>query len=174
MTTLVEPAPVEVVPERKTADKVTIVAYSGDLEAVWATMIIASAGAASAMETTIFFTFWGLFPLVRDNRRITGTTVMQRMLSLMNRGGASHLKTSKFNFLGAGPAMMRHLAKQYKVASPQELIQLSQELGVRMIPCQMSMDMMGIKREDLIDGLEEPAGAAYMLEQARGASTFFI
>jgi peroxiredoxin family protein len=156
------------------ADKLVIVSYSGDLETVWATLIMASAGAASGMETTIFFTFWGLFPLVRDDVRITGEGGMQKMMSFMHRGGMKHLKTSKLNFAGAGPMMMRKLAKRYHVATPEELIALCRELDVKLVPCQMSMDMMGIKRDDLIDGLEEPAGAAYMLAAAQGAATFFV
>lgn len=156
------------------ADRLTIIAYSGELESVWATLIMASAGAASGMETTIFFTFWGLFPLVREDVRITGDGGMQKMMSLMHHGGLHHLKTSKLNFGGAGPAMMRRLAKRYHVASPEELITLCRELDVKLVPCQMSMDMMGIKREHLIDGVEEPAGAATMLAQAQGGITLFV
>jgi peroxiredoxin family protein len=161
-------------PTTPAADKLVIVAYSGELESVWATLIMASAGAASGMETTIFFTFWGLFPLVRDDVRLTGDSGMQKMLSLMHRGGLGHLRTSKLNFAGAGPAMMRRLARRHNVASPEELITLCRELEVKLVPCQMSMDLMGLHREDLIDGLEEPAGAATMLAQAQGAATFFV
>lgn len=174
MTTVLDRPVEEVYAQKATADKLVIVASSGELESVWATLIMASAGAASGMDTTIFFTFWGLFPLVRDDVRITGTGGMQKMLSLMHRGGMHHLRTSKLNFGGAGPAMMRKLAKRYHVASPEELVTLCRELDVKLVPCQMSMDMMGIRPEDLIDGLEEPAGAATMLAAAQGAATFFV
>jgi len=174
MTTVLDRPVEEVFAPKATADKLVIVAYSGELESVWATLIMASAGAASGMDTTIFFTFWGLFPLVRDDVRITGTGGMQKMLSLMHRGGMHHLRTSKLNFGGAGPAMMRKLAKRYHVASPEELVALCRELDVKLVPCQMSMDMMGIRAEDLVDGLEEPAGAATMLAAAQGAVTFFV
>jgi peroxiredoxin family protein len=157
-----------------TADKLTIIASSGELESVWATLIMASAGAASGMDTTIFFTFWGLFPLVRDDVRITGDNAMQRMMSLFHRGGLGHLRTSKLNFGGAGPAMMRKLARDHHVASPQELVALCRELDVKLVPCQMSMDMMGLHREDLVDGLEEPAGAATMLAHAQGGVSLFV
>jgi len=174
MTTVLDRPVEEVFAQKAIADKLVIVAYSGELESVWATLIMASAGAASGMDTTIFFTFWGLFPLVRDDVRITGTGGMQKMLSMMHRGGMHHLRTSKLNFGGAGPAMMRKLAKRHHVASPEELVALCRELDVKLVPCQMSMDMMGIKAEDLIDGLEEPAGAATMLAAAQGAVTFFV
>jgi len=157
-----------------TADKLTIISYSGELEAVWATLIMASAGAASGMDTTIFFTFWGLFPLVRDDVRITGDGFMQKMLSFMNRGGMKHLKTSKLNFAGAGPAMMRKLAREHHAATPDELVSLCRELDVKMVPCQMSMDLMGLHADDLVDGLGEPAGAAAMLSHAQGGITLFV
>ena len=152
-----------------------IICESGDLERTWATTILASSAAASGQPVSIFFTFWGFFPLVKPGIRITGDNWMQKMLSLMNRPGLDHAKTSKFNFLGMGPWMMKKLAKRYGVAEPRELLEMAQALGVRLIPCQMSMDMMGFKREDLIDGLEEPAGAATVLQMiSDGATPLFI
>lgn len=156
------------------ADKLVIFAWSGDLDRIWPTLILATTGAAMGKDVTVFFTFWGLFPLVRNEERITGEGVMQKMLSAMNRGGASHLKLSKMNFAGMGPAMMRHLAKRHNVAGPEELLDLARELGVRLIPCQMTMDLLGLRREDLVDGLEEPAGATTALLAAEGATTLFI
>ena len=166
------PQPAEKKPE--VADKLVIFAWSGELDKIWPTLILATTGAAMGKETTVFFTFWGLFPLVKNQVRITGENWMQRMLSLMNRGGDEHLKLSKMNFAGAGPAMMNHLAKEHHVASPAELLTIAKELGVHLIPCQMTMDLLGLKREDLIDGLDEPAGATVALAQAQGAITLFI
>jgi peroxiredoxin family protein len=160
--------------EPETAEKLVIFAWSGELDKIWPTLILATTGAAMGKETTVFFTFWGLFPLVKNQVRITGENWMQKMLSMMNRGGIDHLKLSKMNFVGAGPAMMHSLAKSHKVASPAELLALAKEMGVKLIPCQMTMDMLGLKREDLIDGLEEPAGATTALLAAQGASTLFI
>jgi len=154
--------------------KLVIFAWSGELDKIWPTLILATTSAAMGQDTTVFFTFWGLFPLVKNEVRITGDNWMQKMLSLMNRGGMEHLKLSKMNFVGAGPAMMQSLAKSHKVASPSELLAMAKEMGVKLIPCQMTMDMMGLKREDLIDGLEEPAGATTALLAAQGASTLFI
>ncbi len=156
------------------ADRLTIFAWSGELDKIWPTLILATTGAAMGKETTVFFTFWGLFPLVKNDVRITGENWMQKMLSMMNRGGDEHLKLSKMNFIGAGPAMMGHLAKEHHVASPHELMEAAKELGVHLIPCQMTMDLMGLKKEDLIDGLEEPAGATKALADAQGGMTLFI
>jgi peroxiredoxin family protein len=155
-------------------DKLVVIAWSGDLDKVWPQMILATTGAAMGMNTTIFFTFWGLFSVVKENRRITGDNWMQRMVSMMDRPGIDHLKLGQMNFVGAGPAMMKHLAKEHKVASPGELLEMAVELGVKLVPCQMTMDLLGLKREDMIDGLEEPAGATTMLMEAKDAVTLFI
>jgi peroxiredoxin family protein len=140
-----------------------IIDYSGDLEKVWATMILASTSAAMGVRTRVFVTFWGLQVFVKDSKRITGENWMQRMLSAMQRPGISHRKLSKMNFLGMGPWMMHRLAKQYGVASPEELLEAAQAMGVEFIPCQMTMDMFGLKPEDMIEGMGEPAGAATVI-----------
>jgi peroxiredoxin family protein len=111
---------------------------------------------------------------VKDNKRITGDNWMQKMLSMMDRPGIDHLKLGQMNFAGAGPAMMKHLAKTHQVASPGELLEMAVELGVKLVPCQMTMDLLGLKREDMIDGLAEPAGATTMLMEAQDAITLFI
>jgi peroxiredoxin family protein len=155
--------------------KLVIICYSGELEKTWATMILASTAGAMEMETTVFVTFWGLQTFVKDKKRITGENWMQKMMSFMQRPGASHRKLSKMNFMGMGPWMMFQLAKEYNVSKPKDLLVMCQELGVRIYPCQMTMDLFGLNKEDLIDGLEEPVGAATMLQLATDAdSTLFI
>jgi peroxiredoxin family protein len=155
--------------------KLVIVDYSGELEKTWATLILASTAGAMEMETSVFVTFWGLQTFVKDKKRITGQNWMQKMMSFMQRPGVSHRKLSKMNFMGMGPWMMFQLAKKYNVAKPKELLEMSQMVGVKFIPCQMTMDMFGLKREDLIDGMEEPVGAATALQLMTEAdSTLFI
>jgi peroxiredoxin family protein len=144
--------------------ELVIVNWSGELDRIWPTLILASTAAASGVRCKVFVTFWGLLPFVRDGVRLTGENWMQRMLSFMQQPGIDHLKLSKMNFLGMGPWMIGRLRKQYNVASPRELLDACEALGVEFIPCQMSMDMFGIKREDLIDGMGEPAGAATAIE----------
>lgn len=156
-----EPAP-EPAAEAKPKG-LAIICYSGDLEKTWAAMILASTAGAMGMPTKVFVTFWGLQTFVKDDVRITGDNWMQKMMSLMQRPGISHRKLSKMNFLGMGPWMMRKLAKQYNVASPKELLEMATMMGVEFIPCQMTMDMFGLKREDLIEGMGEPVGAATYL-----------
>jgi peroxiredoxin family protein len=140
-------------------EKMVLIASSGDLDKAWPVLILATTGAAYGMEVTVFFTFWGLGILKRRDAGITGDDWRQKMLSMFNRGTTEHLKLSKLNFGGMGPKMMKDLADKHKVASVQELLEVAQEIGVKLWPCQMTMDLMGLSRQDLIDGLDAPAGA---------------
>jgi len=151
-------------------NKLTIIAWGGDLDRIWPTTILATTAAASGMESTVFFTFWGLFAIVKPGVRVTGDNWMQKMISVMNPGSAQKAKLSHYQFLGAGPAMFKKLAGDQNVAKPEELISVARDLGVRLIPCQMTMDLLGLKHEDLIDGLEEPIGAATALAEMRDAA----
>ncbi|GAA1151078.1 DsrE/DsrF/DrsH-like family protein [Nocardioides aquiterrae] len=155
--------------------RMTIVAWSGDLDKMWPTLILGSTGAAYGMQTTIFFTFWGLFPLVRDDVRITGTNTMTKALAAMNRPGMGHMKLSKLNMAGAGPWMMKKLATEQKVSSPAELIEMCRELDVNLWPCEMTMELLGLRREQLVEGVGEPVGAATALsEMSKSQVNLFI
>jgi peroxiredoxin family protein len=154
----------------KKKNKLTIIAWGGDLDRIWPTTILATTAAASGMEASVFFTFWGLFAIVKPDVRITGENWVQKMMSAMNPGSAQKAKLSRYNFAGVGPSMFKKLAKDRQVARPEELISTAQELGVRLIPCQMTMDLLGLKREDLLDGLEEPIGAATAIAEMRDAA----
>jgi peroxiredoxin family protein len=144
--------------------QLVIINWSGEFDKVLPTLIMSSVAAASGYKAQVFLTFWGLLPFVKDSKRITGEGTMQKMLSFMQRPGISHMKMSKMNFMGMGPWMIGKLSQQYNVASPQELLEACQLMGVEFLPCQMTMDMFGLKREDMIDGLGEPVGAATVLE----------
>jgi len=169
------PAPTLAPEEEVKSRDLVLIWYSGDLEKTWASLILATTAAASGVNTKVFITFWGLQAFVKDEVRVTGETWMQKMLSLMQRPGMSHRKLSKMNFLGMGPWMMGVLAKKYGVAKPTELLEAAQALGVEFMPCQMTMDMFGLKREDMIDGLGEPVGAATVIDLLNnGASSLFI
>ena len=173
----VEPSPARA-PEPDGAVKtkeLVIVNWSGELDKVWPVMILSSTAAASGVRCKVFVTFWGLLPFVKDQKRIVGDNWMQKMLTLMQRPGIDHLKLSKMNFLGMGPWMMGVLSKKYHVASPRELLEAATALGVEFIPCQMTMDMFGLKREDLIEGMGEPVGAATVIGlMTEGSAPLFI
>ncbi len=160
-----------------TAQKqLVIINWSSEYDRIMPTLIMATTAAASGVSCKVFITFWGLLAFVRDQRRITGENWMQKMLSAMQRPGIGHLRMSKMNFLGMGPWMIGQLSDRYHVSSPTELLEAAQMLGVEFIPCQMTMDMFGLKREDMIDGLGEPAGAATVIELMTqpGTASLFI
>ena len=172
---LPEPAPETALDAIVKTKELVIVNWSGELDKVWPVLILSSTAAASGVHCRVFVTFWGLLPFVKDQKRIVGENWMQKMLTLMQRPGIDHLKLSKMNFLGMGPWMMGSLRKQYGVASPRELLEAATAMGVEFIPCQMTMDMFGLKREDLIDAMGEPAGAATAIEMMTSAdSSLFI
>lgn len=150
--------------------RMTIIAWSGDLDRVWPQLILATTAAAYGMHTTIFFTFWGLFTLKRPEVTIVGDNWMTKMMSAVNKQGLSRM-----NFGGAGAAMMKKIATDQKVAPPSELLETAQELGVELWPCGMTMDLLGLKAEQLIDGVGEPVGAATALsEMQRSQINLFI
>ncbi len=151
-------------------NKMTIIAWGGDLDRIWPTTILSSTAAASGMEVCVFFTFWGLFSIVKPGTRITGENWMQKMLSAMNPGSADKAKLSRYQFAGAGPAMFKKLADDHHVEQPAALMEIAKDMGARLIPCQMTMDLLGLKRDDLLDGLEEPIGAATAIKEMRDAA----
>ncbi|MHB8657596.1 MAG: DsrE/DsrF/DrsH-like family protein [Solirubrobacteraceae bacterium] len=161
--------------EVRDPNMMTLIAWGGDLDRIWPTTILATTAAASGMDVAVFFTFWGLFPLVREDVRITGTNWMTKALSMMNRGSSAHAALSKLNMGGGGPMMMRKLAAANGVAPPEELLEMAKDLEVKLWPCRMTMDLMGLKDSDLIDGLDAAAGAATALERMqRSAISLFI
>jgi peroxiredoxin family protein len=158
-----------------TTRQLVIINWSGEFDRVLPTLIMSSAAAASGYKAKVFLTFWGLLPFVKNDKRIVGESWMQKMLAFMQRPGIDHLKMSKMNFAGLGPWMIGRLSKKYNVASPRELLEACEALGVEFMPCQMTMEMFGLKREDMIEGLGEPVGAATVLElmtQPNTASLF--
>lgn len=163
-----EPEPTgEALPER---EKMVIIAASGDLDKAWPVLILATTGAAYGMEVTVFFTFWGLGILKKPDAGVTGEDWRQKLLSVFNRGTPEHLGLSKLNFGGMGPRMMKDLADKHKVASVQELLTLAQQMGVKLWPCQMTMTLMGMESEHLIDGLDVPAGAGAAISLMKQSS----
>ncbi len=149
--------------------RMVLVCWSSDLDRVWPVMILATTGAASGLEVDIFFTFWGLRALQKPDKRITGNNWKQRGESFMDKGGAENLKLGKMHMGGMGTGMIKSLAKEHGVASPSELMEMAQELGVRLHPCQMTMDLYGLKEEDFIEGLEPVCGAANFIDMAAQA-----
>ena len=161
--------------QEEQAKRMAIICWSSDLDRVWPTLILATTGAASGLEVDVFFTFWGLRVLQKNSKRITGKNWMQKGESLVDRGGTDHLKLGKVHMAGMGTKMIKMLAKEYKVASPTELLEMALDVGVRLHPCQMTMDLYGLTRDDFIDGLQPTLGAASFIDMAARADiTLFI
>lgn len=153
--------------------KATVIVFSGDMDKVFAAFTLATTAAAGGMDTTMFFTFWGLKAIQKGNR--TGKGIMGLMLGLMNRGGLDRLGPSKFNFGGLGRWMFRKMMDSKGVAPLAELRQAALDLGVHLLACKMSMDVMEIRREDLIDEVEDVVGAAKAIKEASASQiNYFI
>jgi peroxiredoxin family protein len=154
------------------AKKASIGVFSGDMDKVMAAFIIATTAAASGIETTMFFTFWGLQALKK--KVPTGRTLFERMLSMFLRD-IDGIGPSKLNMGGMGRWMFKKMMKQHQVATLPELRQMAVDLGVKLLACQMSMEVMGIRREDLIDEVTDVVGAAtYVAEANQSHITLFI
>jgi peroxiredoxin family protein len=149
--------------------RMVIICWSNDLDRVWPVMILATTGAASGLEVDVFFTFWGLRVLQKNDKRVTGKNWMQKGESLVDRGGSEHLKLSKVHLAGMGTSMIKMLAKQHNVASVTELMEMAIDAGVRLHPCQMTMDLYGLSTSDFIDGVQPTLGAASFIDMAAKA-----
>src|SRR6266511_5562198 len=154
-------------------NKLTLVVLSGDMDKVMAAYIIANGAAAAGMEVIMFFTFWGIKAIQKGN--LTGKSLFGRMLGVMNRGGVDAIGPSRLNMGGMGRWMFKLMMKQKGVTQLTELREAAIALGVQLLPCQMSMDVMEITCDDFIPEVAEPVGVATMLEHAQESSIqFFI
>ena len=179
--TILKRRPVAAAPGRAPAQPVggaskqkTLVLFSGDLDKALAGFIIANGAAAMGSEVTMFFTFWGLNILRKPEKVSVAKNLVERMFGWMMPRGAERLKLSQMNMGGMGAAMIKGIMRKKNVAPLPELIRSAQEAGVRLIACSMSMDLMGIHREELIDGIEEGGVAMYLNRAESGNVNLFI
>jgi peroxiredoxin family protein len=156
-------------------DKKTIVVFSGDYDKAIAAFIIANGAAAMGDEVTMFFTFWGL-DIIRKNKKVktSGKSFLQGMFCKMMPRGTNKLGLSKMNFWGMGSPMMRLLMRQQNAMSLNELIAAAQEQGVKLIACTMTMDMIGFRKEELLDGVDFMGVAAYLAAADEANVNLFI
>jgi peroxiredoxin family protein/TusA-related sulfurtransferase len=159
--------------EKSTKEK-TMVVFSGDLDKAIAAFIIANGAASTGKPVTMFFTFWGLNILRKDQYVPVKKGLLDRMFGMMMPKGSKNLPLSKMNMLGIGPRMIRMVMKRKNISSLEELIEQARRLGVRMVACNMSMDVMGIKKEELIDGVEIGGVATFLNSAEKSNMTLFI
>jgi peroxiredoxin family protein len=150
------------------SNKLSMIVFSGDLDKALAAFIIATGATAMGMEVVMFFTFWGTPILRASNKHVGGKDMMGTMFGSMLPKGAEKVKLSNMNMGGMGTAMMKSLMKKKNVASLGEMISLAEELEVKIYVCEMSMDLMGFKHEEMIDYKDLSfAGVATFLEEAK-------
>jgi peroxiredoxin family protein len=160
--------------ERTVDDRATVVVFSGDLDKAIAAMVIATGAAAAGLETSLFFTFWGLSLLKKKGAARPKHGLKEKMFSMMTPSSSESLGVSKMNYFGMGSHMLRSMMKDKDIASLEELIAMARDLDVKMIACTRSMDAMGVEKEELVDGLVYGGVAAYMADAARSRVTLFI
>ncbi len=153
----------------KENDNKTLVVFSGDLDKAIASFVIANGAVAMGKKVTMFFTFWGLNILRKPEKTKIQKAFMDKMFASMMPRGSKKLKLSKMNMMGMGSKMIRKVMKNKNISSLEELIQSAIDSGINIVACQMSMDVMGIKEEELIDGVNI-GGVGYYLGEAEDAN----
>jgi peroxiredoxin family protein len=146
-------------------NKATIVVFSGDMDKVFAAFIIATGCAAAGMDTTLFFTFWGL-NAIKTGTPIKAKSFLGKMMGMMNRGGINRLNPSQFSFGGIGRILFSKMMSDKKVASLEDLLQTLIDLDVHLLACKMSMAVLEIARGDLIPEVEDVVGVATFVKEA--------
>jgi peroxiredoxin family protein len=157
-----------------TKNKLSMIVFSGDMDKVMAAYIIATGAAASGMEVTMFFTFWGLKAIQKPGV-LTGKGLFGRMLGIMNRGGLDAIGPSRLNMGGMGRWMFKLMMKQKGVSTLPEFYAMAVDLGVKMMPCQMTLDVMEYDPKNFQANVTAPVGVATFLEEAGESKvTLFI
>jgi len=131
-------------------NKLSMIVFSGDLDKQLAAMIIATGAAAMGMKVVLFYTFWGTAALRDPGKKVGGKDILSKMFGLMLPKGRNKIKLSQMHMAGMGTAMIRSLMKKKNVASLDQLYDIAGQLGVQINVCEMSMDLMGFKREEMI------------------------
>lgn len=147
----------------------TLIMFSDDLDRALATFVLANGAAATGHKVSVFFTFWGLNVIKRERKPAVKKDIFGRMFSWMMPSDSRKLRLSQMSMLGLGDRMMRYIMKKKNIDSLEKLRQQALDNGVEFIACQMSMDMMGVQREELIDGVTVGGVATYM-ERAENAN----
>ncbi len=157
-------------------DALAIVLFSGELDKLLAAFVIATGAAASGMRVSLFCTFWGTAALKKDRKQAHGKTIVERMFGWMLPGGAHRQRLSKLDFGGFGRKLMAREMQKKGIPDLNALIEIARETGVRLHVCEMSMHLMGIRDEELIDYPDRSScGVAQFLEiSSRAGTTLFI
>ncbi|MDE1939431.1 MAG: DsrE/DsrF/DrsH-like family protein [Alphaproteobacteria bacterium] len=153
-------------------DGKTILVFSDDMDKAFAAFVIANGAALMDCPTTMFFAFWGL-NVLRKPASSKGKDLLAKMFGAMMPKGANKLKLSKMHMMGMGSAMMKYVMKRKNVQSLPQMIATARDQGVRMIACGMSMDVMGIRKDEFIDGVEV-GGVVTFLDAAEKSNVTLV
>lgn len=154
--------------------KTTIILFSGDYDKAMAAYIIANGAAAYDHEVTIFHTFWGLNVLRKEQKVRVKKGILERAFATLMPRGAKQMGLSKMNFAGFGPQMIKHVIKKHQAMTLPQLIQMAREQNVKLVACTMTMDLLGLKEEELLDHIAFAGVAAYLGEAEKGNVNLFI
>lgn len=161
----------QAVPAQK---KLSLIAFSGDFDKLTAVFTLATGAAAVGYEVNIFFTFWGLDAIKRkQGRAFVGGSPLTRLFGFM-MGGLKSTPSSRFNFLGIGPRIFRHLMRKNNVATLEELVEAAKALGINLYACEMAMHVLGLQKSDFIHEVKDVLGVATFLKLSEGGQTLFI
>ena len=155
-------------------NKTTIVLFSGDYDKAMAAYIIANGAAAYDHEVTIFHTFWGLNALRKDENIAVEKGFMEKMFSKMMPRGAEKMRLSKMNFSGFGPKMIKNVMKKHNALSLTQLLDMAIEQDVKLVACTMTMDLLGLQENEMLDNIEYAGVAAYLADAEDGNVNLFI
>ncbi|MGN7385876.1 DsrE/DsrF/DrsH-like family protein [Sporosarcina sp. SAFN-015] len=154
--------------------KTTIVLFSGDYDKAMAAYIIANGAAAYDHEVTIFHTFWGLNALRKEEQVPVKKGFLEKMFGKMMPRGANKMGISKMNMAGMGPKMIKHVIEKHNAMTLPQLIELAQEQDIKLVACTMTMDLLGLHQDELLDGINYAGVAAYLADAQDGNVNLFI
>ncbi|WP_088014290.1 DsrE/DsrF/DrsH-like family protein [Gottfriedia acidiceleris] len=157
-----------------TTKKTNIILFSGDYDKAMAAYIIANGAAAFDHEVTIFHTFWGLNALRKGEHVVTKKGFIEKMFGKMMPRGADKMGLSKMNFAGFGSKMIKDIIKKHNALPLPQLIEMAQEQDINLVACTMTMDLLGLKEEELLENIQYAGVAAYIGEAEEGKVNLFI
>ena len=157
--------------EQKTTN---IILFSGDYDKAMAAYIIANGAAAYDHQVTIFHTFWGINAIRKKEPMSVKKSFLEKIFGAMMPKGAEKLALSKMNMAGMGPKMIKHVMKKHNALTLTELIDLAREQEIKLVSCTMTMDLLGLQKEELLDGVHYAGVAAYLADAENGAVNLFI
>jgi peroxiredoxin family protein len=162
--------------QKGTKDQLSMVVFSGDLDKLLAAMIISTGAAAYDMKVKLFFTFWATAALRDPKKSAKGKNFIEKMFGMMMPKGSKKVKLSNMHMCGMGTSMIKGIMKKHKVSSLPELLKIAGELGIEINVCEMSMNLMGFKKEELIDypGLNICGVATFIADASESKVQMFI